>query len=312
VLQSVIRKLFIPPPSIPTSPDEAEHSQLQSLAKIFEHDLLFDSNRNGRFGIFRQSLLDNAPLQIVASEKHEMYPDISPCGKRFTFVRTSSLERAAPGEIWIANCDGTDERLIAQNGTFPTFGADSDTIFFERGRNALIKASLTTQVEEQAFPLPESDFGDFKVVKPRISSDGCFASFTSDKRGRWNTWGVELDTGRFWHIAKACEACWRPDTHSVLAIKKSSLWGRTGIYEYDGRSAKTPLKIQDDGPPFGHEYFPTVTRDGKFLLFSSCPIGEHDHLSAHYQLFIRDLSTDVVTRVSFDEFTNRWPKPIPK
>jgi len=71
--------------------------------------------------------------------------------------------------------------------------------------------------------------------------------------------------------------------------------------------------LLDQDVPLGHEYFPTITPDGEWLLWGACRPGQHDHLSydSNYQIFLRRLPDGPVVRVTFDGWNNRWPKRLP-
>ena len=145
-------------------------------------------------------------------------------------------------------------------------------------------------------------------MKPRVSPDTQWALFTSDKAGRWNSWCANLETGEFHHVVKGCEGTWFPDSKRAAWIKKYGILGNVGVYTVNAVTPDNIELLQDGPPPYGHEYFPWITADGKFLFYSACPNYEHDHLSAQYQLFAKDIESGIITRISFDNATNRWPK----
>ena len=73
---------------------------------------------------------------------------------------------------------------------------------------------------------------------------------------------------------------------------------------------KSNLVLHDREDPFGHEYFPSISDDGRFLLFSASPSDQHSHESANYQLFVKDLESGELHRITDDGHTNRWPKLV--
>jgi Tol biopolymer transport system component len=169
---------------------------------------------------------------------------------------------------------------------------------------ALDLASGSTR---EVFPPGRFGFEGYEIVKPRVSAAGRHVVFTSDRGGRWNAWGVDLERGEAFHVGKGCEPTFLPNG-AVAWVKGQGALERSGIYLRDG-GRERPL--QDVGAPRGHEYFPTITPDGRFLLYAASRPGEHSHESANYELFVKDLATGKIARLTFDGFTNRWPKWLP-
>lgn len=306
MLGSVIRKIITTKScQVPLKPSAADVKSMNLLADEFPGEIVFDSNRNGSFDIFAKTPGQQDARCLVSSPEHNIYPDPSPRGDSIVFARAQSTARDAAADIWLLSTDRSQPEKIASNGTFPTFSADGSYVYFERDRTRVIRVKVDGSEETQLFPAGKS-FGDFLVVKPRISPDDSQVAFTSDKKGRWNVWCADLASGEARHLQKGCEPGWLAERELAI-IRKRGLFGRTGIYRSTVNSTALEV-LQDDGPPFGHEYFPTITPDGRYLLYAACPMSQHDHISSHYQLFIRDLSRAEPVRITFDTYTNRWPK----
>lgn len=288
-------------------PNFVEREAREALGEKIEGRILFDSRRKGpSFGVYSMKP-DGSDLKIeVNTVKHEIFPDPSPDGRYIVFNRTDSLERDAAGEITILDrLDGTE--TVIGSGTYPSFSSDGSSVYYEVSRSKFMSVAVGGRgIAKEVFPKDNPQFKGRKIVKPRFSLSGNKVYFTSDVGGRWTAWSFDLLKQVATKIGKGCEPVPFSDEVSSAWISKQGVLSKSGIIKHDRDGRKSVL--QDAGRPYGHEYFPTLVKDDKFLLFSACPAGQHSHLTANYQIFIRDLSEEKAVRVTFDEFTNRWPK----
>lgn len=291
----------------PLEPAHANADLLKQVSKDFSGAVLFDSNRSGTFGIYVQELGADAPKPLVDTELHEMYPDASPDGRLIVYARTNSLEREGPGEVWIANADGTNQRKLADRATFPTFSGDGTKVYFERDRRLVMAVPVEGGEAVEVFPAAHQDWKKYQVIKPRVSPDGSTVYFTTDRGGRWNAYFAEIVSGVSGHVGRGCEPTPFNSGQRAAWITKTHVLSKSGVGIFD-KVSQSREKLHDLGPPLGHEYFPTLAQDDTFLLYAACPDGQHDHLKANYQVFIRDLRSNTTVRVNHDTFTNRWPK----
>ncbi len=276
-----------------------------------DKDIVFDSNRSGSFGIYSINTKTLKIVPIVDSTQHEMYPDPSSDGKFIAYSKALSTSRLSPSQIWIYEVGTQKNSLINKDGVAPQFSADGKTIYFERNRRKVMAINIDGSNEREIFPLTRKNMKGYQVVKPRVSPDGKYVSFSSDKKGAWNAWAADLNSKKLFHIGKGCEPTWMPDSNSVVWIIKSGAKEGSGIFskKIDG---DTVIEVQDAGKPQGHEYFPYASKDQKWLLYGAAPPGQHSHIEDNYNLFAKDRISNEVFRLTFDTFTDRWPKFINK
>jgi uncharacterized protein (TIRG00374 family) len=286
---------------------DRQKNKLQKLSNVLSGNIFFDSNRSGTFGIYKIDTKEFEIKPIVDDlHWHEMYPDISPDRTMLVYSRSRSLARVAPSEIWLYRLDGSKHELLAKSGAFPTFSSDGKYIYYEFERKSVIKLDLNSRSSEEIFPKRKKYFYGNSIVKPRISKDEKYISFTSDKPSTWHAWYWPLGKGKGEMIASGCEPGWFPN-NNLFWIKRSGANAGSGIMHYDLIKNKNSI-LKDDGGPFGHEYFPSLTDDGKFLLYSASPESQHDHNTSNYQIYVYELSSGETYRLTYDKYNNRWPK----
>lgn len=273
------------------------------------YDIVFDSNRSGTFGIHRMHLDGSGIEPVIDEEGHEIYPNPSPDGQWIAYARAETLDRNADGDIYRCRPDGSEIQLIVKNGTFPEFSSDGEWIYFERDRKFLMKVPVTGGESVKLAPRKDSILWGSSMVKPTVSPDGRFAAIISNYPGTWFVGIVEIATGDIRKVGHGCEPNWYDGGRKLAWVSSKTVKERTGIKVFNIADGTVEV-IQDDDAPFGHEYFPWMEKDGKFLLWAACPPRQHDHADSNYQIFAREMSSGAPIRLNHDKFTNRWPKGL--
>ncbi len=302
---------------IPLKTYAQNQNTAQAVAKDFEvysdkdsnqklPDIIFDSNRDGTFGIYGYYLDSAKILQIISSKQHEMFPDINPESSYLVFSRHITLQRGAPSDVILYSLKDGSETLI-DSGAFPTFSADGTKIFYEKNRSQVMEYSISDNSIKVIFPKEEHAFGNFQVVKPRISKDKSTLVFTSDKGGKWHAWKVNLLTGEQYRIGHGCEPVMHPTKDKIIWVLEKDVKERSGLSYLDLETGTRGI-FHDLDAPWGHEYFPSFSKNGSYLIYSASPPKEHSHEHANYQIFIKNILTGEIKRINNDPYTNRWGK----
>jgi len=129
--------------------------------------VLFDSNRSGSFGIYLQHPVGSGLQKVIDSPAEEMFPAIAPDRQWVAYARARSTSLRAPAEIRLCRLDGSDDRLLLANATFPSFTADGRAVIAERERSRIIRVEIASGREEEIFPR-----GEGPLPEPRWSSRG--------------------------------------------------------------------------------------------------------------------------------------------
>jgi Tol biopolymer transport system component len=278
--------------------------------------IIFDSNRSGTFGIYVVDK-DRKNLKALAdSEAQEMNPSASPDGKWVIYGSSKSTERYDPSSsIWIVSRDGTNAKQLTTRGNFPSFSADGKNIYYEIEGTAVYRAKFDAEKilatdEELIFPKESPEFKGRYTVKPRVSPDQKYLAFFSDQGGRWTAWYVELATGLAKRIGKGCEPNWFSKSQSLVWVNTANVKDRSGLSKLNQVDNQTSV-LADDDAPWGHEYFPSLGQDDQFILYGACGSEGHSHIDSNYQIFVKNLVTGERARLTFDNYTNRWPSILP-
>ena len=285
--------------------------QRDALRAAFPATLVFDSNRGGTFGIYRMESDGSGLRRVIDGPRHEMAPSPSPDGHWITYAVADTLERGAPRETHLCRLDGSEDRLVLSDANYPSFTPDGKALIVERGRESVWTVPLDGG-EARLLYRPAGDLLEgATLVKPELSPNGEWLAFTADKPRPWYSWAVHLPSGFARRIGKGCEPVWHPSGTAGYFISSKDTRERTGIWYYDGITGEYTV-IQDADAPRGHEYFPWISADAGILLWGACRAGEHAHETANYQLYGRRLPDGKPVRLTFDRFTNRWPRAVPR
>ena len=115
-----------------------EKAALENLGSKLPRRILFDSNRSGTFGIYSIRVDGTELMTLADGKQHEMYPSVSPDGRWIVYASARSTARHAPAEIWIMDINGNGNRLVAADGTFPSFSSTGNSIYFECKRFCIL------------------------------------------------------------------------------------------------------------------------------------------------------------------------------
>jgi TolB protein len=127
----------------------------------FGHWLVFQSNRDGNWEIYRLDLRDGTLLNLTQHDANDREPAWSPDGLQITFAS----DRAGNYEIYTMNLDGSDVQRVSTNDynedRYPQYMPDGNQIAFYSDRNKSHdswKVNLTTGVIAKYFGEAEWSF----------------------------------------------------------------------------------------------------------------------------------------------------------
>ena len=246
---------------------------------------------------------------VIDGPHHEMVPRPSPDGVWIAYAVVDTLERGKLRDTRICRLDGSGDRLVLKNANYPAFTSDGRHLIVERSRSEVWTVSVETGEAALLYRPSGSMLEGAVLGKPEPSPDGNWLAFIADRPRNWHAWVVNLPSGETHIVGRGCEPVWHPSGTSGYWVRAIESRERTGIWHYDGLTGEKTV-VQDADAPRGHEYFPWVSADAEILLWASCRAGEHAHETANYQLFGKRLDGGEAVRLTFDRFTNRWPRGL--
>lgn len=299
-------------PARADEPDSATRAGWQKMSELGQGFLVWESNRTGRWRIWRRDLNGENLRQVSPEEagRDHRCPHLSPDGTRLVYL--SFREGDNPGSdlvLRLMNADGSGDRVLIASARSHA-GGDRAAVWFDDQRLAYMdhegitqeldlksgkSARLTAQGREKngflinATKTHATDYPtkflpydrEKQSIVSRADLPGCEPYFTHD--GRWGFW-----------MAGAGGPINRID----LASEQSA-----------------PILNKDDPRmPKGRAYlyFPMVSRDGRMLTFGASP-NQHDHDKSDYDIFVARLDPgkleviDRPVRYTFNAATDRYP-----
>lgn len=255
---------------------------------------------------------------------HEMYPKISPSGKKICFVVDSGLGRKRKRSVYIMDIDGSNRKLIAENARQPSWSSNGKYIIY-------VKSESTRRFSLESWATKGLYIYDIKTEESKAHPNRKLShlySLSSSPDGKYITAtvlgamgykhtniAIEVNTKKYFKIGIiGCRPEFSPDGR-LLA------WGRS---DTEFQIAKINLKKR---PPVRYKDIKTFIRikkgyeiyhldwspDGKYMVFAYGPEGEQavGGKSPGWNLSVAEVATGKWTMITNDGNHNREPDWIP-
>lgn len=283
-----------------------EKRALRRLSRRLDARIVWSSNRDGNHELYLLDLGELEARRLTDTPHVEFFSRFSPDGERILFLRSQrewvSFRETEAWDVYVMNADGTDERLLFRNGYHATWGPDGRSVIFQRNRKAF-RYDLETGEERLLFE-PSADFPG-TLGDPKISADGSRLVLATLHTG---IGVVDLESGQLRHFAgyQACQTDWGPGDRFIIWVGAQGNGG-TRIMKGtpDGREREVLIDLPGE---ISHEYFPTLSDDGRWLVWGASA-GGHEHDRADYEIFIWRVGTDWESAVRLTYYTgnDQWP-----
>ena len=172
---------------------------------------------------------------------------------------------------------------------------------FSRG-NQVVSVSVETGREEVILD-GDRELPGAHIAGGNPSPDATKLAFSI--RGAFDGVAVyDLSSRRLTPIGKdACQIVWAPDGTLVWV----TLGGEGGTQIMKISQGKTSILMDHPGP-FSHEYFPTVSNDGRWMVWGASA-GGHKRDRADYEIFLCEIGTpwNEAVRLTYEANNDSWP-----
>lgn len=250
----------------------------------FRGRIFFQSDLDGDSEIY--TLTADGLTKLTDNAWQDEYPRLSPDGRRVAF----SANPDGKFQIFAMNTDGTDvvrvtsaphdamEHAWYPDGTKLAYTVEAPGRDFSMWTQDLETGKATPLLPDfrgsNALP-------DFSPAEPLMG-------FTGKRLFGWDVYVLDLATGRWRELEKGGRSCrprFSPDGRKIAYVSgaadgKGDIW----LMNPDG-SGKERLTERDDM----HDYFPSWSPDGKYVVFCSDSVGRLDR--GRWALFLVKVAT---------------------
>jgi dipeptidyl aminopeptidase/acylaminoacyl peptidase len=285
-----------------------ERRAARTLASRLAARIVWSSNRDGDHELYLLDLRSQTLRRLTTNPHVDFFARFSPDGRQIVFMRSQrpwvSFRDETAWDVYLINADGAAERVLARGGYAPFWSPDGRAVIFSRG-NRVIWVPLATASEEVLLDADQATPG-VRVAGANFSPDSRQLAVTV--RGAVDGVAVyDLDRRRLVPIMKTKEACqivWAADGRSAIWIAK----GGAGGTRVMRNAAGDPSVFMDLPGRYSHEYFPILSRDGRWLIWGAAAEG-HEHDRADYEIFVWEVGTpwEAATRLTYFKGNDQWP-----
>ncbi len=301
-------------------PSEAQAAAMRSLGARAKGIVVWSSSRLGNHDLFVMNTDGTEVRPITRGDTVDWFPRFSPDGGRILFcrsrkgwVREQDANVPEKWDVWSVRPDGTDERKLVESASWGTW-VDDDTILYVRG-TVVLRRRLSTGEEQTIVDSTQVPALDGALLQqPQLSKDGRHVAITL--RGSKRETGIWDIEARTWtRTGDGCQVNWTPSGEAIYWVHPTGNGGSRVVRAkvQGGKPAGAiddvdRLELVDIPGRRSHEYFPQLSRDGRFLVWAATQRG-HDHDIYDYEIYLWDVSTPAAqaTRLTFHSANDRWP-----
>jgi len=307
----------------PTGTDEAPPAEAAALmhevGEKANGTIVWSSSRAGNHDLFTMKTDGSDVKQITKGDEVDWFPRFSPSGEQILFCRSKKgwvSERDAntsdKWDIFTIKPDGSEPKKVVESASWGSWISE-DEILFVRGTK-VFRQKLGSDDETQLMDSEGvSDLNGALLQQPELSSDGKYLAVTLR--------GSKRETG-IWNIAKktwtqtglGCQVNWTPDHGSIYWVHPTGNGG-SRVLKMPIENGTPPKDADEDKLEFmdlpgrrSHEYFPQLSRDGKWLVWGITQRG-HDHDTADYEIYLWEVGSpkEKAVRLTYNSANDRWP-----
>jgi Tol biopolymer transport system component len=291
----------------------AEAAAFAEAAKRISGRIVWSSNRSGNHEIY---LLDlrrgSSALEKLTDDPHvDSFPRFSPDGSKIVFNRSReswvSDRNPEPWDVWIMDGDGRRQRRLAEWGFHASLTPDGSAVVFARAAQ-VVRHALGDGREHVLVDTGKTLGG--RAQEPDLRNHRLALTIRGSV---FRAFGVyDLGPRKFTAFSgDSCQITWWPGEERLIWIEGHQGNGGTRVAwgPSDGKRVKTLIDLPGE---YSHEYFPRLSRDGKWLVWAASA-GGHEPGRADYEIFLWRVGdpAERALRLSYHTGNDQWPDIMP-
>jgi Tol biopolymer transport system component len=273
--------------------------------------VVWSSSRSGNHEIYLMTLPDLSIYRLTNNDRVDYFPRFSPDGNQIVLARSQrpwvSERELEPWDVFLLSLVDGKERLLAQDANFPQWVDKGHVSFVRKGR-AVVVIDVDNGHERVVYPPPGQPGEWTELSNAELSPRDPHRLVLTGRGGVEGVFLLDLQqkTQQLFGHGGTCEITWAPDASYVLWMQNQGEGG--------GRIMRSPLRpdqeevFMDMPGEFSHEYFPRLSRDGRWLVFGASS-GGHEHDLADYEIFLWQIGRpwSEAVRLTANPGNDRWP-----
>ena len=309
---SIKRGRVSPPPAGKAVQPTADDLGLQrQVLAGFKGKIAWSSNRSGLHGLYLLNSPDLTTRQITNSGFTDTYPRFSPDGRKIAFSRSKeqwvSQRNWSNWDTWVVDLESGREKRVATNAYMAVWSPDGKSLIYMRddGRSIAKMPVDDSGREEILLAVPTATLPEGTLLSiPDVRDGDPWLAVTL--RGKLNTTAFVSADGSVSNVAKGCQLVWRGNAGSRHAWIGHPGNQKNTIFAAD--FGENPAVLFDAAGDYSHEYFPSFTKNGRWLVFGAST-GGHEQDSEDYEIFLLDTSrpNSPPARLTFHTGNDCWP-----
>lgn len=245
---------------------------------IIKNQILFASDRDGDFEIFRMNTDGSNPQKITNNDTQDYGPAVSNDGKQIAFTS----ERTGTAELFIMNADGTEKRQLTTNGVHHFNEISAYSWSPDDSKIALVKEpeqdpeiyTIRTDGSELVRLTNSSGFDRF----PDWSPNGNKIVFTSNRNLDDDIYIMNSDGSNVEQLtdteSHSWSAAWSPDASQLVYTFGSESEGDLYIIDRNGTNPQQITNLSSDNN--SDTYHSSWAPNGSEIVFHSSQNGQKD------------------------------------
>lgn len=292
--------------------DGRERRALRRLGQSLEGRIIWSSNRSGNHEIYLLELGDSDPVaRRLTDHPHVDFSSrFSPDGQWIVFARSQrewvSFREVDAWDLYLMRADGSEQRQLVRHGYHPTWARGGRSVVFQRGAQ-VVEVDVESGAESVLFDadtvLEGRGWGEQALHEDRsllglaVQGAGVIV--------------VPPGANEFRHLTlrQACQTSWVPGTRELLWVDAEGNGGTRIVRGSADRPVDEGIEVVMDLPgERSHEYFPTLSDDGQWLVWGASAEG-HEHDRADYEIYVWKVGTpwEEATRITYYTGNDQWP-----